>query len=305
MRSGACLRDRTRTLLVMGMMTLAAPALAGPALAGSASAGSASTGSGETLGPYARSAAEYDYSARGLRLYHQYTPAGNVRARETFERGLKDFPDSVWLKNGLTWTYIRDLSNLRSKDPAGDIDRAYRLATEASVANAAVGNAAWPNHWALVPLSLYHDHDAARAIAEAKIVDRMMPDDARARADLAYWVALAGDLPLATEWAEWAVRQEPDGPKWMAANLGVIDWLAGRYPEALPKLLPAKKVHPDFVAITYVALGQPEAARATVAEWRKADPSVTVAKMAVFTPMAPAVLQKYLDGLRKAGLPES
>ncbi|MBN9510062.1 MAG: hypothetical protein J0I21_13235 [Alphaproteobacteria bacterium] len=293
MTPGTRLRDSTRVLLVVGVMGLTAPAV--PAFAGSA----------EDLGPYARSAAEYDYSARALRFYHQYTPAANTRAREIYARGLQDFPDSVWLKNGLAWTYIQDLAYLRSKDPAGDIDRAYRLATEASVANEAVGSASWPNHWALVSLSLFHDHDAARAIAEAKTVDRLMPDDARARSNLAYWVALAGDLPLATEWAEWAVRQEPGGPKWMGGNLGSVYWLAGRYQEALAKLLPAKEDFPDFLAITYVALGQTDAARATVAEWRKADPSVTVAKMTVFTPMAPAVLQKYLDGLRKAGLPES
>jgi hypothetical protein len=116
------------------------------------------------------------------------------KAREVYERGLKDFPDSVWLKTGLAWTYLREITFIRSEDPKSDIDHAYALATEAAVANNAVSRAAWRNHFALVPLFWLHDRDDAKAVAEAEIVHSQMPDDARIHAVIAGWMVAVGRI---------------------------------------------------------------------------------------------------------------
>jgi tetratricopeptide (TPR) repeat protein len=257
------------------------------------------------LDSYAQTPPEADYLARGLRRFFEFTDAGNAKAREIWRLGLTEYPGSVWLQTRLAWTYLQDLFYLRSKDPAGDIDRAYTLVKDASGANAVLGDAAWSNHWAMVSLALLHDHDAARALAEARFVHRIFPDDARANSNLSFWVAAAGDVNLAVEWAEAALRCEPPGPKWITGNLGSVYYFAGRHQEALDKILPAKDDFPDFVTNIYVALGRLSDARATVAEWRKADPSVTVTKMAILTPLVEPLMRRYLDGLRKVGLPEA
>ncbi|HET9019566.1 MAG TPA: hypothetical protein VFN46_08270 [Acetobacteraceae bacterium] len=287
------------------LATASAASLVLQAPARSAAAAEAGGQADCKIGPYAQTPAEYDYASRGGRLLEADNAADDHKARAVFERGLKDFPDSVWLKTGLAWTYLHEITFIRSTDPRSDIDHAYSLATEAAVANDALGNAAWRNHMALVPLFWLHDGDGAKAVAEAEIVHRQMPDDARIQSFIAGWMGAIGRTDTAIAWAEWAAKAQPDGPSWIKGNRGMVYYFAGRYQDALEDLKPAADLYPDMLSATYIRLGREDDARAAVTAWRKADPSATITKMLTMFPLAPDIKARYVADMTKAGLPQS
>ncbi len=68
---------------------------------------------------------------------------------------------------------------------------------------------------------------------------------------------------------------------------------------------------PDFLyphrtlAVIFSELGRKEEARAEVAEMLRISPGVSIESQRERTPIKdPAVLERFLEGLRKAGLPE-
>ena len=287
------------------LATASAASLALQAPAGGAAAAEAEGQADCPIGPYAQSAAEYDYVSRGARLLQADNAADDHKARALYEKGLKAFPQSVWMKTGLAWTYLHEITFIRSADPKSDIDHAYALATEAAVANDALGGAAWRNHLALVALFWLHDGDAARTAAEAEIVHRQMADDPQTNSFIAAWMGAAGRIDTAIAWAEWAAKAQPDGPGWIKGNRGMVYYFAGRYQDALEDLKPAADLYPDMLSATYIRLGREDDARATVATWRKADPSATITKMLTMFPLAPDIKAKYVADMTRAGLPES
>ena len=79
-------------------------------------------------------------------------------------------------------------------------------------------------------------------------------------------------------------------------------YLAGRYQEAPEVLKGVEATHPWPLIVIYVRLGRSDEAKAAAAEWLKIGPHSVVAESC--TPIREPMRQKYLDDLRKAGLPE-
>ncbi|MEE9250681.1 MAG: tetratricopeptide repeat protein, partial [Alphaproteobacteria bacterium] len=93
--------------------------------------------------------------------------------------------------------------------------------------------------------------------------------------------------------------------------LGEAYYFMGQYDEALAWLKRSVTRNPNHLATrqrlvpTYVALGRHEEARAEVAEILRINPRVSLQFLRQRWPYKDqAVMDRYLDGLRKAGLPE-
>ena len=91
--------------------------------------------------------------------------------------------------------------------------------------------------------------------------------------------------------------------------LGFAYRIAGRYQEALAPLKKALTLSPNHMpshvnlAVCYAELGRLEEARAEVAEVLRLAPSFSLESSKQNTPYKdPADLERYLDGLRKAGM---
>ena len=99
--------------------------------------------------------------------------------------------------------------------------------------------------------------------------------------------------------------------RWQTRGIGRAYYLLGRHDEAIPHLNRLAEVSPDFatgrllLAANLVVLGRDEQAREEVATLLKAYPSLTLKQVVAMTPFSrEELLEKYLDELRRAGVPD-
>jgi adenylate cyclase len=163
-------------------------------------------------------------------------------------------------------------------------------------------------HWALGQASLWKkQHD--RAIAEEERAIALDSNFADAYMQLGSILTFAGRPEESIGLIEKAMRLNPHYPPAYVFVLGHSYYLMGRYEEAIaackkaltrnPNLLPAHQ----FPAIIYSRLGREEEARAEVAEILRLNPKYSLEVLRQITPYKdPADLERFLDGLRKAGL---
>ncbi len=119
----------------------------------------------------------------------------------------------------------------------------------------------------------------------------------------------AGRSEEAVGLIEKAMRLNPRYPASYLLELGLAYRTVGRYEEALAPLKKVLTLNPNFVpahinlAACYVELGREEEARAEAAEVLRLNPhfSLEVARQS-WPYKDPAALERYLDGMRKAGL---
>jgi adenylate cyclase len=109
-----------------------------------------------------------------------------------------------------------------------------------------------------------------------------------------------------------AIRLNPLDPTLALWGLGAVYCRMGRYEEAIPPLKQALRNRPQQMLLThldlaacYAGLGKEEEARAAAAEVLKMNPKFTVEEFTkVFPIKDDAIRERYLENLRKAGIPE-
>jgi tetratricopeptide (TPR) repeat protein len=153
-----------------------------------------------------------------------------------------------------------------------------------------------------------HQGNHAEALAHSKRALELNPNDGDLLANHALLLLYAGQSAEARPWAEEAMRRNPQFPGWYATVLAAVHYLAGRYREAVAVLSridkPAIYDH-RVLAASYGQLGEAEKARAHVEKILKIAPDYSIAAFASSQPyQRKADLEHFLDGLRKAGLPE-
>jgi adenylate cyclase len=252
---------------------------------------------------------EYDYYLRGHAVFFRFTKEDNIRAREIWAEGLARFTDSALLRVKICFTYEVALVNEWSEDPSGDVQRAWRLATEARAIENKSSLATWLGHIVMSFLFQWHDGDFARSVVEAKAAADMVPNDARTIADMAGFLTNAGEVDEAIKWLERAIRLDPKGPDWYHYNLSWAYYHAGRYEEALAAYKESKAGVTTNLAAVYIRLGRMDEARATIAELLKVAPGYSLRAEAKWPggrmpQMVEPLLQPFLEDVRRAGLPE-
>lgn len=125
--------------------------------------------------------------------------------------------------------------------------------------------------------------------------------------------ALSGDSARARESLKEALRLSPRDPTncWTFAFLGLAEFADEHYDEAIEWGLKALHLNPRFptanrlLAASYGISGRPAEARMAMAELLQVAPNTTIAKTRAGVPWKDeAVMERYLEALRKAGLPE-
>jgi adenylate cyclase len=136
------------------------------------------------------------------------------------------------------------------------------------------------------------------------------PNEATILADYAWALANSGQPDKALPLIEKAIRLNPYSPPFYRGDvLWRVHFVAGRYKEAVDALLQVTGVpyHSRYrkLAATYPYLGRMEEARAAMATFRELEPQASIELYARTEPFKrKGDLGRYLDGLRKAGLPE-
>ncbi len=252
----------------------------------------------------------WDYAMRGNWHLWRFGKDDIAEATRLFDAAIALDPRSSPALGGLSMAYL--FANLYGW--ADDFDRTREQAHQAAMrAVAADENDAWA-HAALCFVSA-HLRAFDTAISAGRRALDLNPNLAFAEGALGHTYAILGDYHNAVPHVERADRLSPRDPARVLWHLsrGWAAILAGRYEESLLSARKMVESNPDFpggwrqLAADYGQLGRLEEARQAVAQLRRLVPDVSIASTRARVPYATQSrdgMERFLDGLRKAGLPE-
>jgi adenylate cyclase len=251
----------------------------------------------------------YEYYLRGAEAFWSgRTKASLYDARRLLEQSLAIDPDYARAAAALSDTHVGAYVEPYDGDylsPAA-LDRALELAETAVRLDARL-----PQARAVlgIILNVKRRHDAA--MAEFEQAFALNPNFIDHR--YAYVLISAGAPARAIESLEANIRLDPFAPPTFSSGyMGLANYMLKRYPEAVRWLrecalrLPNMQLPRTWLASAYAQLGQIEEARAEAAEVLRINPGFTIEsykRLLVYRDRKD--LEHRLDGMRKAGLPES
>jgi TolB-like protein/tetratricopeptide (TPR) repeat protein len=163
------------------------------------------------------------------------------------------------------------------------------------------------NRWALGHLLAYEGR-WAESEAELAAALKLDPNHANAWATLSEITAFAGQPETALEQIERALRLDPHPAAWYYWELGLAQYAAGRYEaavETLRKDATYRSGSRRILAASLAQLGRLTEARREAELYITSNPHFTIRYWASTQPFRDdAVRAHFVDGYRKAGLPE-
>ncbi|MFQ5897295.1 MAG: tetratricopeptide repeat protein [Candidatus Methylomirabilia bacterium] len=254
-------------------------------------------------GEHTGSAEAYDYFLRGTEYYRRTTREGNLKAREMFERAIELDPEYGEAYAALGWTYFHGWTMQWSQDPQ-TLEQALELAQRSRGLDDSL-----PGCRLLLGLVYLWKKQYEEAIAEAEWATALAPNDADAYATLGDILSWAGRPEETIRLVEKAMRLNPRYPFVYLWGLGHAYYLTGDYEAAIVTLKRVLTRNPDwlpahaYLAVIYSELGRKDEARAELAEVRRLSPELSLESLRQRLPYKDeAVLERFLDGMRKAGV---
>jgi len=254
----------------------------------------------------------YEYYLRGVEAYllhwNRRTNRSLHDAQRLLEQSLAIDPDYARAYAMLSLTHIHGYLEPFDGDhqSSAAIDRALDLAETAVRLDARLPMAHAQLGWILL---WKRQHDAA--IAEFERAFALNPNFIDGR--FAYVLIMAGEPARAIEILEANIRLDPFQPLIFSAGcMGLANYMLRRYGEAVGLLRECVSRQPNvqaphlWLASAHAQLGQLEEAKAEAAEVLRINPGFTIEqwkRLAVHRDLKYA--ERLMDGLRKAGLPES
>ena len=247
----------------------------------------------------------WDCVQRGLWHLLQYSRDDNVEAQAWARRAIELHPDSSAAFTILAFSHLFEVVYQWSESPARSREEAVCAAEKSVALDESDPNA----HFALgFASSLAGQHERAMAALQRAI--ELNPSSA-----LAHWALGAALTPCgcpdsAIPLIEKAIRLSPHDP-WMHEflfNIAAAHFAAERYEEAVTfakRSLQSRSEQPGahrLLAASYGHLGRTGEARAALDALLRLAPDLSAAQLRVFLP--PALVERYVEGLRKAGWKE-
>jgi adenylate cyclase len=251
----------------------------------------------------------YEYFLRGREMYANFTKEKNAEARKLWEKAVELDPNNSWLWQQIGWTYYRDARFGWTDTPVQSLARAEELAQKTLAVDDS--NAEAYCLMSVVYMSR-RQHDKAVAYGERSLA--LAPNFTDITATIAIPFMYSGRAEEAIELVRNAMRLSPYYPAWYLPVLGFAYRFTGQYEEAIALLEtwraranPRSALPHLFLAITYEEAGRGKEAQLAVAEILKRNPKASISgylKAKTFPYKDQADIDKVVDSLRKAGLPE-
>jgi TolB-like protein/DNA-binding SARP family transcriptional activator/Flp pilus assembly protein TadD len=255
----------------------------------------------------------YDCLLRGRQCLNRYTKDGELEARRYFERALELDPDYAAAYAGLSISYLHEYEASWCEAPEEALERAYTLAQKA----VALDDADSPARYAIASACYYRgQHELAMVHVEKAL--ELNPNDYHNICSKGYFLAFSDRPSESIACSNEAMRLNPLTPDNCLFAIGIAEYVAGRYEEALAAFGKTKGwglLRPAWIAACYAQLGRDAQARAAGAEVRDlapGDPSVPdeddIERWRAYWSRLlrfedPNDQARFLQGLRKAGLP--
>jgi len=252
----------------------------------------------------------YDYYLRGMACVYRWSKENVDEALGLFYRAIELDPDFASAYGAAAWCYFLRKANGWMIDPAQEFTETTRLAGRA----AGVGR---DDAVALSLGALSLGYVTGEIDAGIDMVDRAVslnPNLAAAWNASGFLRALAGDPDAAIEHMGRAMRFNPLDPQMFLTQTwsAFAHFVAGRYDEAAQLAERAAREQPYFVNALRVAAasnalaGHLEEARQCIARALRLDPGMRISNLKdrLGGRFPPVHFVRFVDGLRRAGLPE-
>jgi adenylate cyclase len=245
------------------------------------------------------------HTLKASQYMRQFSKEGTEKARLENLAAIEADPTSPFGYTGLTHVY-----NRMADWGIGDIDpeEALKLARESAEKALELEPNNYEAHHARA--SVYQQEgELELAIAGYEKSIELNPSATGVTTSLSQALVYSGRAPEAIELLHRAMRLDPHY-EWVKWDLAWALWTNGDCDQALSALLSMAKL-PNMarrsLAVIYVCLGRQEEAEATITKFLETKPEYTVSSYRNSYQSRykdPAGVEPYLDGLRKAGLPE-
>ena len=251
----------------------------------------------------------YDYFLRGMAAVHQWTWEANTEALSNFYRAIELDPSFASAYGMAARCYAQRKVIGWVTDRANDVAESARLARRAAELGRDDAIALCTAGFALADVAA--DFEAGDALIERAL--RLNPNFAWAWLFSAWVKIWLGEPEAAIERAARAMRLSPHDPHMfiMQTATAMAHFFAGRYAAALSWAQTTLREKPDaFLAACTVAAsqalaGQISEAGKAMARLRELEPALRISNLSDrYTIPRPEDFAKWVDGLRKAGLPE-
>ena len=246
----------------------------------------------------------YDYYQRAWKLFFTFSKEANNQALELLEKAIELDPDYARAYGLLSWVHAHNSSQRYSwgQNPERSLDLALESARKAI----ALAPDDYFSHWALgFALSLDGDFDRASAGYERALA--LNPSDTTLLANMSEVLYKTGRAEQAIAQIKLAIRINPRHPEWYLWDLGIAQYFAEQYQEALDTLNrmsnPSNGVRRIRAAVL-VRLGRLEEAREVMSKFIETDLDSTLEEMEDSAWKDREYLDRWIDDLRTAGLPE-
>jgi TolB-like protein/Flp pilus assembly protein TadD len=258
----------------------------------------------------------YDLLLQGRHLANRGSKDDVLHARELFQRALEVEPSNVRAHVGLAYTFIVEASSDWAEVPPDSARKAFELGRRA----VELDNRDSEAHLVLAWGYFRAASNFELAASQIENAIRLNPNDCNNYCFKGWLLTCSGDPDASIVCANEALRRNPLAPNDCLYTIGVADYLAGRYEQALSVLgqvSPSRypQIH-AWMAACYAELGRGDDARGQAEEYRRctaAKPAGSPARdaktwRAYWTRYVPfknaAQLEALLKSLHKAGLPK-
>ncbi len=253
----------------------------------------------------------WGYATRGIALFQQYTKEKNAKARELFKQAVELDPNYAFAWNSLAWTYLLDFRYGWGDSRAESMKKGIDFVKKAS----ALDDSQPEVHLFWNVAYLFQGH-YEKAIAEGKQAIKLGPSNATSHILQSMALHFAGNFDESIFHANKAMRLSPYYPTWYLKYIAMSYCMSGEYEKALASLKKAierakaegsQLVPPQIHLVhTYVGLGQIKEAKALADAVLTLDPNFSLKswQKSLFY-KNPEDLDRHLNALRKAGLPDN
>ena len=245
----------------------------------------------------------YDYFLQAMAAIERWNKVDNERSKQLFKQAIALDPNFGRAYGKHAWNYLMEYKSGWGDDPKASLQQALTIAEQGVAADP---NEGW-THYGLASVYLFQKrHDLA--LQEIGKAHKLNPNDADITIDYGWFLTWAGRPDDGLPYIEKAMRLNPYHPSFYWTVVWLADFVAGRYQDALASLLKISDPYPNvyrLLAATYAVLGRMQEAQAAMAKYLELEPQNTIEQAAAALPFKrPEDRQRFLDGLRKAGMPE-
>jgi adenylate cyclase len=248
----------------------------------------------------------YDVFLRGLELYRRYTFETRAEARGLFERAIALDPGFARAHAGIALTHVFDYIEGSTDTPEKSLQRSLEMVEHALALDDTVPQVHFAASYVYLQLGRHDD-----SIAAARRAVALDPNYADGYVQMALSMIYAGRPEEGLEQMTNAMRLNPWHPFLYIWTRGHAHLVMEQYEEAIALFEKVIESNPHYqdghlaLAAAYGAVGRIGDAEWEAEEVLSLQPGFTLADNLRRTPYKnPADLERWIEGLRKAGLPE-